>query len=426
MGQLKMENKNSDLINTNNIDYDRYHYDRLKAVQKFKIVDFKIRQRLRKLLAKLIKRIEAEGASIFICGHTDIQLAEAGNTDFDEQVRQRDESALFAGEFIVEDKIVQPVVGKDYVIGYLSVHIEEENPSELIEELLLTYADFIFHELELAKRKYTLENTFQRLEKKKEELKKAQEYNNTLLSITSHDLSSPLNAVSGYLDLMDDCLEDNSKIDKIENYHHRIQSGVHDVMDMLNQLSDISKIEHGRVSLDMVKVNLGWLVDEVCKLLESNAIEKDINLSTDIPKDPVYIEADTIKLKRVIQNLVANAIKYTKDEGYVEVQLEQEESWALIKVKDNGIGIPDSHYSKIFAPFVKLEKSDNHSSSGLGLYVASYFTDLMNGEISVKSKENKGSTFIVSLPLLEPLKLHKHQNGSSKVTSVPQTDVLSQ
>lgn len=385
-------------------DHDRYSQGRLNEVSKLQELPEESVQRIEKLLTKLLNRLKISGVSFYISGLQDIQIADAGKVNLKNPLSELDELALFSGN-PVQDKnqYLLPVESQEFVIGYLFIQISSNNFSDFVQEVLATYVELISHELELATQKSTLENVSERLQKKKKELEKIQEYNNYLLSITTHDLSSPLNAVSGYIDLMYEGFQNDSQTNRIENYHQRIQSGLQDVMGILKQLSEVSRIERGTVELDMFDVNLSWVVRKVCKLLESNAIEKEIKFCLDVTKHQVYVKADIVKLKRVIHNLVSNAIKYTDSGGTVKVQVDRTPDTAILKVKDNGVGIPESHYSKIFAPFIKLEKSDDFSSNGLGLYVASYFTDLMNGEITVESQEKKGSIFTVSLPRVKPV-----------------------
>jgi len=198
----------------------------------------------------------------------------------------------------------------------------------------------------------------------------------------------------------------------LQNYHQRMESGVRDVMDILNQLSEISEIERGVETIEMAEVNLSWVAKQGFELMEGKAIEKTINFEFTRSEYSTYIKADIVKLKRVLQNLISNAIKYTPHEGNVTVVVAEKENQALLKVKDNGKGIPESHYSKIFAPFVKLDETiDNDSSTGLGLYVASYFTDLMNGEITVESKEQEGSVFTVRFPKVNVNYMEHRQAG---------------
>jgi signal transduction histidine kinase len=388
--------------------------DRLREATKFKLTDREVFRRVEELLIELSKKIKVDNAGFFLSVPQDVLIASANGLNSNLQLHEFDELLLFSGQPVKNKEFYyQPVESNNQVIGYISVKISEDQRNDLIQGIIDNYASLILHEYELAQKKSKLETFSEKLIKKKEELEKAQEYNKNLISITSHDLSSPLNAVSGYLDLMNEWFDENDNPDQIQSYHKRICSGIQDVMDMLRQLNDISRIERGVISFNMVQVNFVWVVQEVFDLIESKAIAKRIQFELQAPEYPIYVKADTVKLKRVIHNLIANAIKYTPVEGKITVKLSDDGELAFLKVQDNGIGIPESHYSKIFAPFVKLDpsKEDANSSSGLGLYIASYFTDLMNGEISLESQVGKGSTFTVSLPLVQVSIFENRQTG---------------
>ena len=391
----------------------RYTNDRLKEAESLLFTESTIIQPIKERLAALVQRAGAEGAALFISTDRDIILTRVGKIG-DCTLSELDELMLFSAQPIKRsEQYLRPIKSNGFVVGYILIRISADKCSDLALEVLETYADLVCHELDLAKKKTSLENFSEQLEAKKEELRKAHLYSKNLLSITSHDLSSPLSAVSGYLDLMNDCLKDGTKFEQLEGYHQRIQSGVQDVMDMLKQLSDINRIERGAVSLDMVRINASWLVREVCELIESKAAEKNIRFSIDIVEGSAYVEADIVKLKRVVYNLVTNAIKYIGDGGTVKVRVRTTGEEVLIDVMDDGAGIPPSDHSKVFSPFVKLNKNrdDDYTSSGLGLYIASYFTELMDGTISLESKEGMGSSFTVSFPRVKSQLFGLSQTG---------------
>lgn len=413
MRLLSLSQENTRLI-MSPVHPGRGHCDRLHEVLRFKSIGKQVFHRVEGLLSEFVNRIDGvTNAAFFLSGRRDLLVAQTDVSKEGLKVPKLNELLLFSGQAVKSFRhYFHPVESSGYVIGYLSVVLSGNEKAGFLTKLVDSYGILIYKELELAREKCSLENFSENLLKKKEELEKAQQYNNNLLSITSHDLSSPLNAIAGYLDLMGDCFEEEPDKDRLRNYHKRIQSGVNDVMDILRQLNEISEIERGEASIDMVKVNLSWLVRKVFDLMECNAIKKEIEFKLEVPDFPLYVNADTIKLKRVLNNLVSNAIKYTPSKGSVSVQLDYSDDFVLFKVKDSGIGIPESHYSKIFVPFVKLNsESNNSNSSGLGLYVASYFVDLMNGDISVESKVGKGSTFTISLPRAGSLAYTKRQVG---------------
>lgn len=383
----------------------RNNYQRLREAERYLTTDSETVRRIENILGNLITRLNVEGASLVLSCKRDVCIAQAGqmNMEYDGDL-SKTRSIFFGKPILSKRKYMKPIKSENFVVGYLAVQIKEDQNAD-IESFCNIYADQLLHELEMAQIKSDLDEKSKRLRRKKQELKEVQKYNDNLLSITSHDLSSPLNAISGYLDLIDNCLKDEVHLNQIIQYHKRIQSGVHDVMDMLNQMSDIGKFERESMLPDMIKVNLSWVVENVCNLLECNAQSKEIDLRVKLAEQPVYIEADTVLLKRIIRNLVDNAIKYTERGGRVVVNVIRKDGEAYLKIEDNGTGISKKDIQRIFTPFVKLYESKEYTSNGIGLFVTSYFVNLLNGEIKVESKKNRGSTFSVCFPTLNPFSL---------------------
>lgn len=358
---------------------------------------------LEELLEHLLTRIEASGGGIYLCTEQDVPVTRVGEGGDDRKLKRFDETVLFSGKPVLgKARYLQPISVEEEVVGYLCVRVDSGECSPMVRELIQAYAIIIARELELVQNKSVLERYSLRLLEKKQELQETQQYSSNLLSITTHDLSSPLNAVSGYLDLMNECLEEEADLDRILDYHKMIQSGIQDISDMLNQLNEVARIEKGLVSLRFTKMDLCWLIEETCDLLKQVARRQGRTLSYRLPDRRVYAEVDFVKLKRVVYNLVSNAIKYTEEGGNIRVSVETEGERALIRVADDGMGISEEDRKAIFEPFVKLKKSggDGLTSSGLGLFISSYFTRQMHGELSVESAMGEGSTFTVSLPMV--------------------------
>lgn len=384
------------------LNLGRNNYNRIRVAERYQPNDTETVQRIENILKSLVKRLNVEGASLLISCRRDICIGRAGQINMEHVEGLVNKNSIFSRETILSKRrYIQPIKVEGVVVGYLAIQMKDDQKTD-IEEFCNIYADQLVHELEMGQIKSDLEEKSESLRRKKQELTEVQEYNDNLLSITSHDLSSPLNAISGYLDLIDNCLHDETCLKRIMQYHKRIQSGVHDVLDMLNQMSDVGKFERGSISPDMIKVDLSWVVEDVCDLLEANAKNKEINLNVNLVGQPIYIEADTVLLKRIIRNLVDNAIKYTDSKGRVEVSIVKRDDIAYLQIQDNGKGISKTDIKRIFSPFVKMYKSDDYTSKGIGLFITSYFVDLLNGDIKVESEKNKGSTFSVCFPTLNP------------------------
>ncbi len=379
----------------------RFSRNRLRKSRRIKSAIQLSVKSLEDILERLLSRIDATAGSIYLCTEGDTRVARYGEGEVTPRLLHFDETVLFSGKPVRgKDRYLQPVTVDDEVVGYICLHISSENRTHMVRELIQAYSIIVARELELVQNKSVLERYSMRLIEKREELEKTQEYSNNLLSITTHDLSSPLNAVSGYLDLMNECLEEEGDLNRILDYHKMIQSGIQDISDMLNQLHEIARIEKGLVSLRFTKMDICWLVEETCELLKQVAREQDRTLRYDLPDKRVYAEVDIVKLKRVVYNLVSNAIKYTEEGGHILVGVETSGEEAMIRVEDDGIGISEEDKRAIFEPFVKLKQSggDGLTSSGLGLFISSYFTRQMGGKLKVDSTLGEGSAFNVELP----------------------------
>lgn len=310
------------------------------------------------------------------------------------------------------DQYFQPIMVNDQMAGYLVIGIGKEDCNSLVRELIDAYAAMITQEYHLAEKGRSVEVFSSKFMKKKKELEKVQQYNHSLLSMTTHDLSSPLNAVAGYLDLIEDGLANGDSTSKILRYQSRVRSGIEDISGMLMQLGEIGRFEKGLEKLEYVTMELGWTVTRVAELLRKKAEDKHISLSVTQEESPVYVQVDSTKLKRIIYNLICNAIKYTPEEGSITISIGTKNGSSYVKIADSGNGIPNSKLETIFEPYMKLEQDKQDPiSCGLGLYISSYFAKLMQGKLSVQSELNKGSVFTLELPEAESFGCEKRQAG---------------
>ncbi|PCH49464.1 MAG: hypothetical protein COC22_06490, partial [Flavobacteriaceae bacterium] len=214
----------------------------------------------------------------------------------------------------------------------------------------------------------------------------------TFLANMSHEIRTPMNAILGYSQLLQD--DDNLTKNQQENLQTINRSGEH-LLSLINNILDMSKIEAGRITLNLINFNLYELLKEVEQLFALKAVEKNIELSftidTDIPK---FICADESKIKQITINLIGNALKFTT-EGFVRIYVENNsENKILFKVKDSGKGIAKEEHTAVFKPFEQAQKGTNtEGGTGLGLAISKKLANLMQGDISVESEYGKGSEF---------------------------------
>lgn len=214
------------------------------------------------------------------------------------------------------------------------------------------------------------------------------------VSCLTHDLRTPLVAANRMLDLITQQAF-GEVTDEQQEAIANIVSSNNNMLEMLNTLLETHHYELGEKILSFVAVNLQQLIDEVVTELKSLAIEKGIELQYNLAEDVPNIKGDTLELRRVITNLIGNAIKFT-DTGSVVVSLSQNESEVIVKVKDSGIGISPEEQKAIFQRY--HQGNHRRAGKGLGLYLCQQIINAHQGKITVRSQLGKGTTFTFSIP----------------------------
>lgn len=211
----------------------------------------------------------------------------------------------------------------------------------------------------------------------------------------SHDLRSPLTSLMTRLYLL------SKKPDQLETHLKVLNHVSNQMLELVNDLLDVSRLEQPNASLHRRELVLQTLVEQVVEVEQADAEMKRITLRAEMDETPLHIDADSMRMTQVITNLVTNAIRYTPDGGEVTVRVAMEtrkdEQCAVIQVADTGIGIPPEHINHIFDAFFRV--SNERGGSGLGLYIVREIVEMHGGEISVVSEPDKGTTFTVCLKL---------------------------
>ena len=220
------------------------------------------------------------------------------------------------------------------------------------------------------------------------------------LASMSHELRTPLNAILGFSELLSDDATD--KFDKATRGRFLDQihgSGQH-LLQLINDILDLSKVEAGQMELHFEPVELGGLIEEVRATIEPLARSKAIRLSTESAGE-LNLIADAAKVKQMLLNLVSNAIKFTPSGGRIDIRTRRLDSWVEIAVSDSGIGIAKEDLGRLFTEFQQLDAGParQQEGTGLGLALTRRFAELHGGQVLVESELGKGSTFTVRLPL---------------------------
>ncbi|HEY2761186.1 MAG TPA: response regulator [Pirellulales bacterium] len=225
---------------------------------------------------------------------------------------------------------------------------------------------------------------------------------NAFLANVSHELRTPMNAIIGMTDLA--IKEALSPI--VREYLTTVQSSSRVLLELLNEILDFSKIESGKFSLQNVPFSLREVVDELARVVQFRAVDKGLELASRVsPEAPDHFIGDPLRLRQILNNLLANALKFT-DKGRISIDVaaasvSDHEAELRFSVSDTGIGISPKDQERIFTPFAQVDPSTTrrHGGIGLGLAIASDLIGAMRGKLAVQSDVGDGSTFSFTIPL---------------------------
>jgi signal transduction histidine kinase len=232
-----------------------------------------------------------------------------------------------------------------------------------------------------------------------DKLAQANKMKTEFVSIASHQLRTPLSAIRWTLNLINDNrvagpAEMNTYLTLIKENNERM-------IRLINDLLDVSRIEMGRLSFSPKQTNIYVLVEKIVKTSAPFAQANNVDLSMEAPNTLPNVLTDPEKISITIQNLVDNAIKYTKGKGSVKVFMEADNKFVKISVKDQGVGIPESQQKHIFKKFFRSDNIMKNQTvgTGLGLFIARSIVEGNKGKIWFESKEGEGTTFYLTLPI---------------------------
>jgi signal transduction histidine kinase len=224
----------------------------------------------------------------------------------------------------------------------------------------------------------------------------------TFVAIVSHELRTPLNAILGYAEMFKEAVYGPMNEKQI-NMAERIMKNTQRLLGLINDLLDQAQMEAGKLTIQMGPVKPAELLENIHGVMDQMVLEKGLRLTSEIEDNlPEVINGDASRLQQILVNLVNNAVKFT-DHGTVHVRLfcPYAGKWGM-EVADTGRGIPESELPYIFDTFRQVDGATTraHGGFGLGLSIVKQLVTLMNGEIKVKSKVDRGSTFTITLPLV--------------------------
>jgi signal transduction histidine kinase len=312
----------------------------------------------------------------------------------DLQAHQDPDVAQRAREVDLRAMLATPMLLGDSPQGVVVLWRDRPQPFNEAEiGLMQTFADQAVIAIENVR-------LFHEIEDKNHQLEAANRHKSEFLANMSHELRTPLNAVIGFSEVLLERLFGELN-DKQDEYLKDIHSSGQHLLSLINDVLDLSKIEAGRMELDLTRFDLGLLLEHSLTLVRERAARQGLALSLEVSAGLEEWVADARKVKQVVVNLVSNAVKFTPAGGHVSVTATRHGDLAQISVADSGVGIAPEDQAKVFEEFRQasgdyLRKAEG---SGLGLALARRFVELHGGEITLDSAPGRGSTFRFTLPL---------------------------
>jgi PAS domain S-box-containing protein len=241
-----------------------------------------------------------------------------------------------------------------------------------------------------------------KLQEQAQQLETVSQAKSDFLANMSHELRTPLNAIIGFSELLKDGIVGTLRFKQKEYAQDIFNSGKH-LLSLINDILDLSKIEAGKMSLNLEKTHLPTVFNNSLFIVKEKALAHQIDLSLDIEDGMEDIFLDPRRMKQIIYNILSNAVKFTPDGGKVKIKVWQEKSPIhnlKFSIEDTGIGISEENKKKLFEPFEQINSNagKNQDGTGLGLAMVKRLVDLHNGTIEVSSVENQGSIFTITLP----------------------------
>jgi two-component system cell cycle sensor histidine kinase PleC len=276
---------------------------------------------------------------------------------------------------------------------------QEERLLQSERELMMTVRDLQKERLLADQQSQRLADLADKYAREKTRAEAANRSKSEFLANMSHELRTPLNAIIGFSEVMEGQMFGKLGSKKYLEYAHDINRSGQFLLDVISDILDMSKIEAGRVQLEKESTEISSLIEEALRIVSPRAAEGKIDIVSKLDKK-LEAEVDKRAIKQVLINLVANAVKFTPEDGTITITTRRKASRAMIEIADTGIGIPKGDIEKLGRPFEQVENqfTKTKGGSGLGLAISKSLIELHGGEIQIESEVGRGTTVRVMLP----------------------------
>lgn len=411
---------------------EKIYKDTLNLIPKLFSVEFSLNNG--EAFFKMLKKvIDFEDCYVFLLNSEDVQLKLTHNNQSDIEPDKTVDISTNLAKKLFENKseilgkksdlikllglnsenyLISKLAIRETVFGFLLVgrpHEFKKNDLTIIDSItsVLSYKikdlelSNVF-KIQLKALKNAVQETndaYRTIKSQNKKIVAADKVKNEFLASVSHELRTPLNAIIGFSDILTSQVYGDLN-DKQVTYVKDIQIAGIQLLGMVNEILDISKIEANAIKLVKRYFEVSRPVIETCNILMPLIKNKNINLSYHIDKD-IDIFADYQKIQQVLYNLLSNAIKYTPDKGSIVITVTNTAKKVRFSIKDSGIGIDKKDQKRIFGKFVQLEDAfyKKETSTGLGLTITKQLVEMHKGTIKIISEKGKGAEFIVTLPI---------------------------
>ncbi|MBV8109046.1 MAG: PAS domain-containing protein [Hyphomicrobiales bacterium] len=291
--------------------------------------------------------------------------------------------------------------------GYVSVgtditniKLHEEKLMESEKRLMATVADLRHSQQKLERQAEEVADLAEKYAEEKTRAEEASQAKSKFLANMSHELRTPLNAIIGFSEIMESGMFGPLGSDKYREYCGDIHQSGQYLLEVINDILDMSKIEAGRIRLDAEQIELEPFLNDAMRVVSGRANDKRLKLTARLGRG-IRLTADHRLLKQIVLNLLSNAVKFTPEGGRVTIRARAASGWVSISIADTGIGIPEEALARLGRPFEQVESqlTKSHQGSGLGLAIAKSLTELHHGAMRIRSTPGIGTMVLLRLPI---------------------------